>query len=127
VIGHHHVSHQDDFVASANFAKRVDKDVSRPPSPQQRQSPVATESHEVELPLTKVAFQTFWHIQPPPRVNPTRGAPSLIYIAVSSKSGILSSMHAVKHKRQEIARATRPLDEHRGTCTDGSHKHGSRE
>jgi hypothetical protein len=45
---------------------------------------------------------------PPPRVNPTRGAPSLIKVPVCRDSGIFSSRGAANGKEQKQARATRP-------------------
>jgi hypothetical protein len=56
---------------------------------------------------------------PPPRVNPTRGAPSLIKVPVCRDSGIFSSRGAANGKEQKQARATRPnLVKHRDDQTD---------
>jgi len=44
----------------------------------------------------------------PPRVNPTRGAPSFLNDPVDCNSGILSFVDAVKRIEQKWARATRP-------------------
>ncbi len=109
VIGHHHVSGQQEFVAFTNPAEGLHEEISRPHRVEQRQPPIATESEEVRISASIVAFQTFRHNYPA-RVKPTRGAPSFLYVAVYCNSGILSSIDAVKRKEQERGRDTRPSE-----------------
>src|SRR5713101_6129232 len=67
VVGHDHVSDQQEFVALANLSQRVYEEVSRPDRVQQRQPPIATKREEVEMAAAVVALQSFRH-----KTTPTR-------------------------------------------------------
>src|SRR5713226_10532510 len=107
VVRHNHVSHQQEFVALTNLPQRVYEEVSRPDRVEQRQPPMATKREEMQMAAAVVALQSFRHKTTPPRVRPTRGAPSFHSSAVNSRSGILSSMRVVNTGVVKNACATR--------------------
>jgi hypothetical protein len=61
VIGHNHVSHQQELVTFTNLPEGVHEEISRPPRLEQRQAPIATGREEVQISVSIVAFQTFRH------------------------------------------------------------------
>ncbi len=98
-------------MALSNLPERVNEYISRADGSEQRQSPVATERHEMEIASAVVASQFLGHgkERKPPRASPAHGAPSLRNSTVSYSGGIIPSCFAVKKKEEDTrGRATRP-------------------
>src|SRR6267143_3337006 len=61
VVGHDHISDQQEFVAFTNFSQGLDEDVARSRRVEQRQPPITTEREEMQMAPSIVSLQTFWH------------------------------------------------------------------
>src|SRR5689334_11791035 len=65
VIGHDHVSNQQEFVPLTNLAESLHEEISRSCCAEQRQPPITTEREEVQISPSMEAFQTFRHDKTP--------------------------------------------------------------
>ena len=61
VVGHDHISDQQEFVAFTNFPQGLDEDVARSRRVEQRQPPITTEREEMKMAPSIVSLQTFRH------------------------------------------------------------------
>jgi len=65
VIGHDHVSNQQEFIPLTNLAESLHEEISRLHGAEQLQPSIATEREEVQIPAPMAAFQIFGHVQNP--------------------------------------------------------------
>jgi hypothetical protein len=61
VFGHHHITHDPEFVPGTDFVEYLYETISRSPRPKIWTAPVTTESDEVEITVAIVASQRVAH------------------------------------------------------------------
>src|SRR5689334_4169661 len=89
VIRHHHISHEEEFVAFPNLAQSLHKHMARPHRAQQRQSAVTTEGKKMQVAAPVVTFQALGHEKTPTRKTDAWGT-LVCYSLWNCRSGMLS-------------------------------------